>query len=211
MTVQQIYIACEYGSRSERLIDCAERIHNVFYLLSSIDPIFQSWYIRGKSKRKVFEKPTDISVEEIYKRLVARTMKDDHRKIMPGAGSRYDFVSGAYMKDVHWHISGHCNVESLHLHNYCALEAEAWREGTELQVPEGLLEATFALFKTWKPDIFRISTTNCFVSLGRNHPIFSNFNYLRHGYDPVLPENFIVYKEDEGGKYVTYLDAPLML
>lgn len=208
--MKEIFVAGYWGPRLDSTSFAVDNIINTVEVLKAHEPIFSNFYTPGYSKKQVYSNPFSFTPESIEKLIKKNELKDDYRKIMEGGGARYRFVTQEVEKNSAWIFSGKINSEFQRIRNSCMFEYEAKATGN-FNIKMELIKILIECIHTWKPDYICVGIDGFNVEAKCNIWIWRNFMWISKGFTYTLPENFIIYHEDELGTYITSLDHPLKI
>lgn len=140
-----------WGPRKESIERCADRLLSFFSVLTACDPLFESWFEKGMSRKKAFEQKANV-LDRTYllKRLDrGRNRRDVGRTVIEELGF-----------SVSW-WNGRKETEAVGLSVACGLYSSGMSNCVTIDLPEHLgtlrssdrmTDVLLGLAKAWEPE-----------------------------------------------------------
>ena len=188
------YVGVYWGIREETVETCAARASAMFNHLAECDPIFQRWFMLGRSRKEALKHEVKTDVKTMQALLLkGRNRTDFGRQVIPELGFSFYAWNGGEDDQDGVGINFVCGCYAHRVANYCLIRLPSGEYSRErvMRIPV-LIDIMKRMVTIWEADWGVVNSSNYTDIAPRKSPkapIISWITYLSEdrGILPPLP------------------------
>lgn len=213
------YIGAYWYDREESVERCAQRVHDFLTQLQEIDPVFQQWYQRGRSRKDALKNKLRLDPTHLKTLLLARRQWTEvkPRTLIPELG----FSMGAWNGGIEGSSVGlniSCGCYGTYTSNVCVIDLPSIGPAAERLLKADVLKKVLeVIVNNFEPE-WTIATSHRYreklqAEFGITKPFVSWITYLSLKYRPlpVFPAPIRTFPTPNGGAIIVLTPARFSL